>query len=299
MQSRFASASAVVFALTLTPTLVACDPPVEEVPDCTDNVVLVTDTLAGFMASIACTWPLIAEDRSTASSTDDTLTHGTVYDVAITQDGATVPADDGAIAFSLDAATLVDEEAEVSATLRALPRTLRIGWQKADATPVIVFSDTDTAANYQLAEVEPPSPLLSTGAYTDLGPLAATFPGTIDFATALDVEFQEVTPLIATCGPMSVTIATSGVVSLDLAGTALTLPYRPRGTRIQQFDSNGTERTTLTWAEDDNRRVSVEVTRPTGSDGAFTLVTASAQVPEGGNGVIAEYTHRPDQSACN
>lgn len=279
---------------------VACDPPPadgDDAPDCTQNVEVDTTTAAAFLGSLACAWPLIVDDRSPTRSLDTMLTHGLVYAVEIADDGITIPADDGAIAFAGGNTEFEDGDV-VTATLTAPPRTVTLSYEKATEALSLVLSDSDTQGNYRLAQEPPPSPLLATGAYTDLTPLATTFSGTIDFAAAFDVETQPVEPRIAACGPMSFTVQTGAIIDVDLNGTAVTFPYRPRRTTITQFDNGGTEVTQLAHNEPDGRRLALEVTRPVGSTGAFTLQSVSVQVAEG-EGVVAEYTQRPGESPCN
>lgn len=158
------------------------DAPVDGEPavDCTNDVVIDTADAASFLASIACTWPLIADDRSRTGSADLTLTHGLVYNVVIDGDAVTIPADAGAIEFVADNATFEDAANEVNVTLTQGNQTLLIQWVKAASTLLVVLSDTGSDGNYSLAQTESPSPLLATGAYSDLTLLATTHPGTID-----------------------------------------------------------------------------------------------------------------------
>lgn len=294
MNTRF------TLALPLLLTAIACEtPPVDEdVVDCTKNVVIDTADAASFLGSIACTWPLIADDRSRTGSADLTLTHGLVYNVVIASDGVTVPADAGAIEFVADNATFEDAANEVNVTLTQASQTLLVQWVKADNTLQVILSDAGSDGNYSLAQSEPISPLLATGAYSDLTPLATTYPGKIDFASSFDADTQPVEPKLTLCGALVMTIKTSGAVEIDVDGTAVSYPYRPRGTTIVQFDSNGTEKTQMAWNEPDGRRLSLEAVRPTGTDGPFTLDLVSVQVAEG-EGIIAEYTSRPATSTCN
>jgi hypothetical protein len=104
-------------------------------------------------------------------------------------------------------------------------------------------------------------------------------------------------PRADVCSPMSLSIQPDGDVDVDIDGLAMSFPYRPRRSTITQFDDAGTEVTQLTYVESDGRRLSLEVLRPTGSLGAFTLKTLNVQVIEG-EGVVAEYTHRPTESPC-
>ncbi len=294
MNARF------TLALPLLLTAFACEAPVDEEPvvDCTKDVVIDTADAASFLGSIACTWPLIADDRSRTGSADLTLTHGLVYDVVIDSDAVTIPGDAGDIAFAADSATFEDGATEVNVSITQGTQTLLVQWVKADNTLLVVLSDTGSDGNYSLAQSEPPSPLLATGAYSDLTPLATTYPGTIDFAASFDIDTQPVEPKLTECGVLVMTIKTSGAVDVDVDGTTVSYPYRPRGTTIVQFDSNGTEKTQMAWNEPDGRRLSLEAVRPTGTDGAFTLELVSVQVAEG-EGIIAEYTSRPAESPCN
>ena len=90
-------------------------------------------------------------------------------------------ADAGAIEFVADNATFEDAANEVNVTLTQGNQTLLIQWVKAASTLLVVLSDTGSDGNYSLAQTESPSPLLATGAYSDLTLLATTHPGTIDF----------------------------------------------------------------------------------------------------------------------
>jgi hypothetical protein len=279
---------------------VGCDPPPAdggEVPDCTQDVEVDTTTAAAFLGSLACAWPLIVEDRSPTRSLDTMLTHGLVYAVEIANDGVTIPADDGELVFPGGNTDFEDGDT-VTATLAAAPRQVTVAFEKATSALSIVLSDSATQGNYRLAQEPPPSPLLATGTYSDLTPMATTFSGTIDFAAAFDVETQPVEPRIAACGPMSFTVQSGGIIDVDLDGTAVTFPYRPRRTTITQFENGGTEITQLAHNEPDGRRLALEVTRPAGSSDAFTLQAISVQVAEG-DGVVAEYTQRPTESPCN
>jgi hypothetical protein len=279
---------------------IACDPPPadgDDAPDCTQDVEVDTTTAAAFLGSLACAWPLIVEDRSPTRSLDTMLTHGLVYAVEIADDGVTIPADDGAIVFPGGNTDFEDGDI-VTATLDAAPRTVTVSFEKATSALSLVLSDSETQGNYRLAQEPPPSPLLATGSYSDLTPLAATFTGTIDFAAAFDADTQPVEPRIAACGPMSFTVQSGGIIDVDLDGTAVTFPYRPRRTTITQFENGATEVTQLAHNEPDGRRLALEVTRAAGSNDAFTLQSISVQVAEG-EGVVAEYTQRPAESPCN
>jgi hypothetical protein len=289
------AASALVLPLGL-----ACDSaPAEggDVPDCTRNVEVDTTTAAAFLGSLACAWPLIADDRSPTRSLDAMLTHGLVYAVEIADDGVTIPADDGPIVFPGGNTDFEDGDV-VTATLRAAPRTVTVSFERATSALSLVLSDSETQGNYRLAQERPPSPLLATGAYSDLTPLATTFEGTIDFAAAFDIETRPVEPRIAACRPMSFTVQSGAIIDVDLDGTAVTFPYRPRRTTITQFDNGGIEVTQLAHNEPDGRRLALEVTRPVGKSGAFTLQSISVQVAEG-EGIVAEYTQRPADSPCD
>jgi hypothetical protein len=97
---------------------------------------------------------------------------------------------------------------------------------------------------------------------------------------------------------MSFTVQSGAIIDVDLDGTAVTFPYRPRRTTITQFDNGGIEVTQLAHNEPDGRRLALEVTRPVGKSGAFTLQSISVQVAEG-EGIVAEYTQRPADSPCD
>jgi hypothetical protein len=206
------------------------------------------------------------------------------------------PADTGSIRFASGNTAFADGDI-VTATLRVAPRTLTISFEKATETLSLVLSDETTGGLYRLSKAPPPSPLLATGVTTDLMPLATTFRGTIDFASAVDAQARPVKSRADVCAPMSFSVHTTGDVDVDIDGVGVAFPYGPRRSTITQFDDAGTEVTQLSSQARDGQRVSLEVLRPTGSLGAFTLKAFSVQVVEG-EGVVAEYTERPVESPC-
>lgn len=283
--------------LVIVPLVSACKAPAyAAVVDCTADVAIDTSTAARFLDSIACTWPLIAFDRSPHHSVDALLSHGLVYAVVVAEDGVTIPADTGPIRFASGNTAFANGDI-VTATLRVAPRTLTISFEKATETLSLVLSDETTGGLYRLSKAPPPSPLLATGVTTDLMPLATTFRGTIDFASAVDAQARPVKPRADVCAPMSFSVHTTGDVDVDIDGVGVAFPYGPRRSTITQFDDAGTEVTQFTSFEDDGRRLSLEVLRIAGSSGPFTLKALNVQVAEG-EGVVAEYTHRPAESPC-
>jgi hypothetical protein len=283
----------------------SCETPPDEAPpppDCTQNLEVDTTSARTLLGSLACTWPFIVEDRSSPSSNDLSLTHGVVYGVVISADGVTIPADTGDLVFGIDAATFEENDTDVDVTIIDGDDQMLLTWKKAEETVVVVYANGVTRANYRLSFEEPPSPLFATGAYSDLTPLASTFRGSIDFASAFetnaDGELIEATPAQTLCEDFVMTMKTSGVVDIEVGDADVNYPYRPRQTSITQFSSNGTERTQMTWFEPDGRRLTLEATRAEGSDDDFDLERVSVQVAEGAN-VIAEYTSSPATSSCD
>jgi hypothetical protein len=283
--------------LVIVPLLSACKAPTDAaVVDCTAHVAIDTSTAARFLGSLACAWPLIADDRSPNHSVDALLTHGLVYVVVIAEDGVTIPADTGVLVFVGGNTQFADGDV-VTATLRAAPHTLTISFDRATEIVSLVVSDETTGGLYRLAKAPPPSPLKATGTITDLMPLATTFSGTVDFASAADDQGREAEPRVDVCAPMWSAVKENGDVDVDIDGVSVSFPYRPRRSSITQFDDAGTEVTELTSFEDDGRRLSLEVLRITGRTGPFTLKSLHVQVAES-ESVVAEYTQRPAESPC-
>ncbi len=278
-------------------------PPTDEpAPDCTTGIEIDVSGPKALLTSLACTWPLIADDRSSASSNDLSLTHGVVYGVVIDGEGVTIPADSGELRFDVEGADFEDDDTDAKITMINGDDQLILTWNKADETLEVIYANGARRANYRLSFEEPPSPLFATGAYTDLTPLATTHRGKIDFASAFetnaDGELIEATPVQSRCEDFVMTMRTSGVVDIEVGDDDVNYPYRPRQTTITQFNSNGIERTQMTWFEPDGRRLTIEVTRAEGSDDDFEFVQISVQVAEG-PATIAEYTTSPATSTCN
>jgi hypothetical protein len=283
---------------------VSCAPPpstIEPVPDCTTGIEADLSAASRLLGSLACTWPLIADDRSSGSSNDLSLTHGLTYEVVIDEAGVTIPADTGVLAFAVEGAAFETNDTVATVTLVSGDDQAIVTWTIADETIEIIYANTVQRSNYRLSAEEPPSPLLATGAYSDLSKLATTYRGRIDLASAFETnaegELIDATPTQTTCDDFVMVLLPSGVVDIEVGDDTVNYPYRPRQTSISQVNGGGVERTQMTWFEPDGRRLALEATRAEGSDDDFVFVQISVQVAEG-PATIAEYTTTPATSTC-
>ena len=269
-----------------------CDPEVideEPVPDCTKDVVVDTADADAFFKSIACAWPLIADDRSNGNSQDASLTHAETYAVDIQGTGAvTIPSDAGAIDFTFSGNGVFEDEADkASAHITEGTRQLFVNWLKASDELQVVFIDTATGASYTLQDVEPASPW----PFFNLEAIVGTTNGVVTFKSAFDEEAIEQTPLHDLCEPYVLTVEDVGRATVKVGDTTVTMPYRPRDTQL----TAGEIRSDLTYSEIDGRRLTMSYEL---IDGTPRLVSTSVQIPEGTGTVVAEYTYQPAADDC-